>query len=100
MRHPTVSTLPRRPPKKHTNLDTKPLTIRERFRLVRIRYLNLPNSIRLALVLLCITLYGYVTESFLSNVDRQDTQILVKYAEPRITLPPAFTICTHCVLCG
>lgn len=94
-----TSTSPRLPVPKHTNLDAKPLTLYEQVHLIRIYYLTVPNVIRCLTILVCIILFGYILYSILINYSRRNIVVVIDYNTPNISVPPAFSFCTECILC-
>lgn len=79
---------------RHTYLDVKPLSWKEKFYLARIRYLNISNGIRFIVVALCLSTFGYFVSTTLSSL--YETVVHLESKPPTQTLPPAISICTHC----
>lgn len=94
-----ISTSSRLPVSKHTNLDSKPLTLYEQIHLIRIYYLTVPNVIRCITILICIILFGYILYSILTNYYRRNIVVVIDYNTPNTSVSPAFSFCTECVLC-
>ena len=85
---------------KHSNLDTlQGLKLSDQFRLAIIRYLNISNGIRLALLLFCLGYFLYNAFTIYKEYSNFDTIIYLEYRQPNNTYPPAITVCTHCLLC-
>lgn len=86
---------------KHSNLDTlQGLKLSDQFRLAIIRYLNISNGIRLALLLFCLGYFLYNAFTIYKEYSNFDTIIYLEYRQPNNTYPPAITVCTHCLLCN
>jgi len=85
---------------KHRNLDVKPLTFIERFRLARIHYFSVANAIRLTLILFFLWWFLYNAATILSDFEEHNNMIYLDFMPPNKSRPPAITICTHCVLCS
>lgn len=81
---------------RHTYLDVKPLSWKEKFYLARIRYLKISNGIRFIIVALCLSIFGYFASTTLSSL--YETVVHLDSKPPTKTLPPAISICTHCGL--
>lgn len=84
---------------KHTNLDAKPLTLYEQVHLIRIYYLTVPNVIRCITIIACLILFGFNLSSILMSYYHRNTVVIVDYKTPNVSIFPAITVCTECILC-
>lgn len=84
---------------KHTNLDAKPLTLYEQIHLIRIYYFTVPHVIRSITIMACVVLFGFNLSSILMSYYHRNTLVIVDYITPNVSVFPAFTICTECILC-
>ena len=84
---------------RHSYLDLRPLTLKERFHLARVHYVTVPNGIRLLAILVCLGLFVFVARTTLHDFIRHGTVVHLKFKPPNKSMPPAITICTHCITC-
>lgn len=103
--------------KRHTNLDSKPLTWNEKLNLARIHYVNFPNIARLVCVLLCLAWFIFVGKcnyfsyihylffmflfsayNTLKDYKQHNTTVHLSFENPKKSFPPSLTICTHNLL--
>ena len=84
---------------RHSYLDLRQLSFRDRFHLARLHYVTLPNGIRLLAVLFCFCMFAYVARTTFEEFIHRGTIVHLEYQSPNTSMPPAITICTHCVLC-
>ena len=98
--HLSTLSRPYRCTKRHCNLDTRPLTFRQRFLLTRKHYVTIPNCIRLATVAVCIAFFVYFAQKILNQFTKHETFIFLEYTNPVWTKPPGITICSHSLLCS
>jgi len=84
---------------RHCNLDVRALSLQESVHLARIHYLTIPNVIRLALVVFCLGWFIFNSVTILSEYLEYGTVVNLEFQPPKITQPPAISICTHCILC-
>ena len=84
---------------RHSNLDVRPLSFKERCHLARLRYLNIGNVIRLVAITFCLAVFSYIAKTTLKEFLHHGTIVHLDYRSPNITMPPAITVCSSCVLC-
>ena len=83
---------------RHSNLEVRPLSWKERFSLARIHYLTIPNVVRCGIVLFCLCWFAFMAKTTLIEFNAHETIAFLEFQSPNTTKPPAITICTHAVL--
>ena len=85
---------------KHTNLDVRPLSFAEQLNLLRIYYLTIPKAIHYGSLLFCFSWFIFNIYSVLYSYLEHNSYVMIEYKQPDWTKPPAFTICTSCIICS
>lgn len=85
---------------RHTNLDAQQLSLPQRLHLTRIRYSTPKIAARNAFILFCFGWFLFSSILLLVQYMSFETVVYIEYENPTHTVPPAFSICTHCIYCS
>lgn len=86
--------------KRHTNLDAKQLTVLERINLARIHYCTIGRFIRILVVIFLLLWFVFNSFLLIQQYVQYDTVVYISHEIPKLTAPPAISICTYCIFCS